>query len=273
MDKMNGDSVPIMLTIGHSNRKLDDLMGLLIEHHVTIIADVRSYPVSRYVPWFSRKPLHDELRGNGIKYAWLGGILGARTSEDSCYDSDGRVSYDALSHTRGYSEGLDRLECKARSLSDDDGMLAVLCTEADPLKCHRGILIAPMLEARGITVSHILWDEPVESHAAAMRRLCREHKIIVSTGDDTSDSGGNGITGLDSITAGKHEHSVSPSMDSPMDSPMDSSMSTRVSSLFPAAAVDRSLLAGWSGGASAEREALLLRSRRIAWVDKKRVAR
>ena len=230
---------PIVLTIGHSNRKLDDLVGLLIEHHVTIIADVRSYPVSSYVPWFNRKPLHEALRENDIKYAWLGDTLGARSSDDSCYDADGRVSYDALSRTSGYSEGIDRLEGKARS---DDGILAVLCTEADPLKCHRGILIAPMLEARGLTVSHILWDGPVESHAAAMRRLCREHKIVDTSNDNNDDS-------------------------------MSSLVSSRLSSLFPSAATDSLLLAGWSGGASAEREALLLRSRKIAWVDKKRVAR
>ncbi|MEU8787567.1 hypothetical protein [Streptomyces sp. NPDC048637] len=46
-----------------------------------------------------------------------------------------------------------------------------MCTEKEPLDCHRCVLVARVLEEYGITVEHIHGDGHVEGHASAMRRL------------------------------------------------------------------------------------------------------
>ena len=46
-----------------------------------------------------------------------------------------------------------------------------MCAEKEPLDCHRTLLVAPVLEARNIAVTHILADGGIEPHRATMDRL------------------------------------------------------------------------------------------------------
>ena len=52
-----------------------------------------------------------------------------------------------------------------------NGRLCLMCAEREPLDCHRCLLVARALAARGFTVGHILYDGSVEPHAATERRL------------------------------------------------------------------------------------------------------
>ncbi|MEZ4548619.1 MAG: DUF488 domain-containing protein [Thermodesulfobacteriota bacterium] len=54
-------------SIGHSNRSIDDFIAALEAHGIETLADVRSYPVSRRYPHFSRDELSDALAARGIK--------------------------------------------------------------------------------------------------------------------------------------------------------------------------------------------------------------
>jgi hypothetical protein len=49
--------------------------------------------------------------------------------------------------------------------------IAVMCSEGEPLNCHRTVLIARVLTEYGITVEHVHGDGWVESHSSAMERL------------------------------------------------------------------------------------------------------
>src|SRR3954469_24294196 len=81
-----------LLTIGHSNLAIDRFVSLLKSGDVTAVADVRSVPLSRWCPWFSRKPLAERLAAEGIAYLWLGDSLGGRPRERALYH-DGVADY------------------------------------------------------------------------------------------------------------------------------------------------------------------------------------
>ena len=49
--------------------------------------------------------------------------------------------------------------------------IALLCTERDPLKCHRALLVSPALEKTGVPVVHITGDGRGVSHKELMGRL------------------------------------------------------------------------------------------------------
>ena len=49
--------------------------------------------------------------------------------------------------------------------------VALMCAEKEPLECHRTLLVAKALVARGQPVLHIHADGRLESHEAAMERL------------------------------------------------------------------------------------------------------
>jgi uncharacterized protein (DUF488 family) len=49
--------------------------------------------------------------------------------------------------------------------------IAVMCTEGEPLDCHRTVLVARVLTEHGVTIDHIHGDGRIESHTSAMERL------------------------------------------------------------------------------------------------------
>lgn len=152
-------------TVGHSNHTIETFLGLLRQHEVTTIADVRSAPYSRFAPQFSKEPLRDSLRSEGIKYVFLGRELGARSSDPACYEA-GRVQYARLARTDEFRAGIDRL-----IHGSEVETVAILCTEKDPLDCHRTLLVARELVERGLAVDHILADGSVEHYEDSMLRL------------------------------------------------------------------------------------------------------
>lgn len=154
-------------TIGHSNQGLDSFLSILRTHRVTAIADVRSYPYSKMNPHFDRESLADALHADGIAYVFLGKELGARTSDPTCY-RDGKVQYELLARTNSFKEGLSRLQ-----LGSAKFRIVVLCAEAEPIACHRTILIARHLREMAIPVRHILKGGTIEDHDQTMERLLR----------------------------------------------------------------------------------------------------
>ncbi len=159
------------LTIGHSTHEIDHFAGLLRLNGVTAVADVRSVPASRYSPQFNRGTLKRSLASTDIKYAFLGRELGARSDDPTCYEA-GKVQYDRLARTELFQNGIERLLFGASKET-----IAVACSERDPLDCHRTLLVAAQLVARGATVGHILPDGRVESHDDAMLRLRAIHGL------------------------------------------------------------------------------------------------
>ncbi len=158
-----------VLTIGHSTHAMDAFVELLQRHDVTAVADVRAAPYSRFNPQFNREPLAGSLVARGIAYVFLGSELGGRSDDPSCYEN-GRISYARLRGTPSFGNGLDRVAQGAAS-----HRIALMCAEKEPLECHRGLLVAPALEARGVSVAHIGPEGGLERHADAMCRLIAMH--------------------------------------------------------------------------------------------------
>ncbi len=154
-----------VLTVGHSNHSIEVFLNLLQRHEVTALADVRSMPYSRFNPHFNREPLKESLVANGIRYAFFGQELGGRSDDPACYHN-GRVRYDCLAQTEGFHWGIQRVMRSAETYR-----IALMCSEKDPLECHRTLLVAKELAVQGVEVQHILGNGALETDAEAMERL------------------------------------------------------------------------------------------------------
>jgi uncharacterized protein (DUF488 family) len=155
-----------ILTVGHSNHPLEAFIALIEGAGVTAIADVRSRPVSRFVPHFNRARLEAALAERGIAYVFLGRELGGRPDDPRLLKA-GKPDYAAMAKTPAFAAGLATvLDASAK------GKVALLCAERDPIDCHRFLLIGRELAARHIGVAHILPTGEIESHAATERRAC-----------------------------------------------------------------------------------------------------
>lgn len=142
--------------MGHSNYEFDTFLEVIIAYGIQIIVDVRSAPYSKYCPQFNKDIIEKSLQSKGIKYLFLGKELGARPSDSNCY-IHGRVNFDLLKESGKFREGISRLKEGVKKKC----VLALMCSEKDPINCHRTILISRVLNDEGIEVSHIL--NPSES--------------------------------------------------------------------------------------------------------------
>jgi len=154
-----------LFSIGHSNIEAERFVAMQRAAGVTTIADVRSTPFSRFCPWFSAKNLAPLLAAGGIGYAGYGAELGGRPNDPALY-RDGIADFEAMARHADFQAGLDRLVAEAAR-----SPLCMMCSEREPLECHRCLLLARALAARGLTIGHILHDGTIEPHAVTEQRL------------------------------------------------------------------------------------------------------
>jgi uncharacterized protein (DUF488 family) len=161
-----------LISVGHSNHDLDRFLALLKQASVTAVADVRSSPYSRRLPHFNRGALESALRDQEIGYAFLGDLLGGRPPSPDLYDEEGRVVYERVRQTAAFRRGLEQL---LHGL--EEHRIAMLCSEEDPLDCHRGLMITPALIEHGIAPLHLRKDGSLETTAAMEQRLLQETRL------------------------------------------------------------------------------------------------
>jgi uncharacterized protein (DUF488 family) len=140
-------------TIGHSNIEIAQFLDALRSHGITLVVDTRTSPYSRFVPWANRESLAAELQAAGIAYRFAGAKLGGKPADPSLHTPDGAPDYDRIAESAAYLQGIEEVLAAASR-----ERLALLCSEANPLECHRERLIGRTLRARGCAVKHILSD-------------------------------------------------------------------------------------------------------------------
>ena len=153
-----------LYTIGHSSHAPEHLVQLLKQNSIEVLVDTRSAPYSRYSPQFDRESLRDTVTTAGMKYLFLGDVVGGRPKDENHYDDRGRVLYARVGKGKEFLEGIVRLERGA-----EDFQVALLCSEEDPAHCHRRLLIGRVLVERGAELLHIRGDGRLQDDAAVAK--------------------------------------------------------------------------------------------------------
>lgn len=156
-------ATPLIYTIGHSTRSLDELVELLRAHDIGLLCDVRTVPRSRHNPQFNTDALAAALPVRGLAYRHLprlGGLrhgLGARSPNGGWHNASFRGFADYML-TDEFAAGLDELLALAGG-----HRVSIMCAEAVPWRCHRS-LIADALTVRGVEVRHIMTAHRANPH-------------------------------------------------------------------------------------------------------------
>ncbi|HVH15247.1 MAG TPA: DUF488 domain-containing protein [Candidatus Angelobacter sp.] len=147
-------STPLIFTIGHSTRTLEELVGLLQAYGVRLVVDVRTVPRSRRNPQFNQENLSAGLKESGMDYVQLKELGGLRhpkrDSQNKGWRNESFRGFADYMQTPEFEAGINELIRLAQ-----DGPVAIMCAEALPWRCHRS-LIADALLVRGISVEHIM---------------------------------------------------------------------------------------------------------------------
>ena len=149
-------------TIGHSNRSLDEFLGMLREARVQLLVDVRSFPRSRNNPVFNIDLLPDELARVKIGYRHFPALGGRRSNQlgvDETLNAMWRVrnfhNYADYALRDEFAAAFDEivdLGCEQR--------LALMCAEAVWWRCHRRII-----------ADHLLLNDNEVDHLMALGKI------------------------------------------------------------------------------------------------------
>jgi len=118
---------------------MEAFLGLLKEHAIQVLADIRSFPTSK-IKHFKKEAMEKWLPEHGIEYLWLGRELGGYR----------RGGYKAHMRTKLFKEGIRKLLETA-----SQKRTCIMCMEPNPKYCHRRFISAH-LEGKGVNVIHIV---------------------------------------------------------------------------------------------------------------------
>ena len=157
-----------LYTIGHSNHLLTDFLNLLLKYGIDCIVDVRSIPASKYSPQFNKETLQGFLRSYNMDYQFFGYELGARRNDS--FNELGYVDFELTVQTALFQEGVHKLTPLLEKKN-----IALMCSEADPLECHRFSLVGRYYHEEGLDVNHILKDATISSHEALEQEMIKNY--------------------------------------------------------------------------------------------------
>jgi uncharacterized protein (DUF488 family) len=153
---------PLVCTIGHSDRPLDQFIDLLRENAVSCVLDIRTVPRSRHNPQFNRDALPESLARAGIGYRHIPGLGGLRHARPDSPNTGWRNAsfrgYADYMQTAEFAHEVDQLARQAAATR-----FALMCAEAVPWRCHRS-MVADALLVRGVAVEHIMGPAKRKPH-------------------------------------------------------------------------------------------------------------
>jgi uncharacterized protein (DUF488 family) len=157
---------PSLFSIGYGARRVEDLIQVLRAHQIEYLIDVRSAPYSRFKPEFSKEVLERAVKASGLRYIFMGDLLGGQPQDPDCY-VEGKVDYARLLAKPFFQAGLERL----KTAHHQRLRVALMCSEGRPEQCHRSKLIGEALAALGIPLCHIDEDGQLRSQTEVIDRL------------------------------------------------------------------------------------------------------
>lgn len=154
-------------TIGHSAHKINYFLSILRTYNINCIIDVRSIPYSKYTPQFNEDNLKTILHNNKIHYISMGKELGARRDETDLYTLEGYLDFEKVRMSSLFIKGIERIKAGIEKGFN----ITLMCTEKDPIDCHRNILVARELYKQDYDVVNILDYEKIEIQSDLEKRL------------------------------------------------------------------------------------------------------
>ncbi|MCM1307362.1 MAG: DUF488 domain-containing protein [Butyrivibrio sp.] len=178
----------ILYTIGHSQHKIEEFAKMLKAYKINYVLDVRSTPYSQFAPVYNMESIKNCLKKFSIQYVFMGKNFGARQKEDSLYCKEGYLDFEKVRNSINFRNGVNNV---LKGISEGN-RIVLMCTEKDPIECHRAIMVAKAFSESGINVEHIMSDGTLQSHADLNKRLLdmyfpNRNQISLFTEDNLSE--------------------------------------------------------------------------------------
>ncbi len=163
-------AVKTIFSIGYGRRSEENFINTIQMLGVDTVVDIRSNPNSKIVPHFNEDRIYPHLKDIGVEYLCAGERLGARFSDD-LRDSTGRVDWERVMIDESYKDSIKALT----NLAQEGKLVAVVCSEGNPLTCHRFGLVSRSLADSGMEVKHVLTNGEVVRHRIMEDRMLEKY--------------------------------------------------------------------------------------------------
>ena len=190
-----------LFSVGHSNQSIDEFFQLLESQRIDCILDVRSMPYSKYTPQFNEELLKAWLNQHGVLYVPFGKHFGARRSDclketefvkKGVREKKPQVNFELGVTTPDFLNGVERLN----KALEQKRRVSLMCSEADPLGCHRFSFVSRYFYDLGWDVQHIMrnddtGDPVIHSHQELEKAMILDYvkrNKLKSVGGQMSDS-------------------------------------------------------------------------------------
>lgn len=157
----------IIYTVGHSSHDLSTFFSILKRHNINEIIDIRRSPRSTHFPQFNIDQLKEEcLSRSSFKYSFQGDLLGGRRRRCKSLKNLNNGLLD--SDSQGYADHMQRIEfhqlIKELVVLSSSSSLVLMCSENNPVQCHRSLLADYLCLIHHMHVIHILFNGETCDH-------------------------------------------------------------------------------------------------------------
>jgi len=142
-----------IFTLGYEKRSLDEFIGILRDHAITVLVDVRETAWS-HKPGFTKGPLRDALGRVGVGYVharFAGNPKWLRDEADT--------NAECLAWYRWYlgefNEIVEAFSSMVDAMVAEGERVCLVCFERHPDDCHRGIIAGEWHHRGGRRVEHL----------------------------------------------------------------------------------------------------------------------
>lgn len=174
-----------VFTIGHSNMSQDEFDALMKRHGIHVLVDIRSYPSSKFCPHFNQSNLERHEAEKDVEYHHFpefGGHQYRLVKGEDGKDEKVRLSYEESMKTPEFKEGMKAL----RDCVKDGYRVALMCSENDPMDCHRMVMMGRALahpevygsKAKPVDVQHITRQGYCLSQQHFERKLMETYGLL-----------------------------------------------------------------------------------------------
>lgn len=160
-----------LYTIGHSVHTVERFVDLLNKYDINCLIDVRSTPYSRFTPQYNISEIKKILQNDQKQYIFMGEEFGARRPDLTLYDSSGVLDFNKVIKSSLFQSGVKRVKTGL----DKGFNIAFMCTEKDPIDCHRSILVGRAFDDEKFDVSNIHEDGSAETQEELIERLLNHY--------------------------------------------------------------------------------------------------
>ncbi len=161
----------LLYTIGHSRYEFESFSNLLNKYEINYLLDVRSTPYSKYAETYNKEQLSSLLSKMGIKYSFMGKFFGARPENIELYNEEGYLDFEKTSHSDLFIKGMENVKLGLKRGNN----IVLMCTEKDPIDCHRAIMVARAFSLEEIEVKHILLNGKLQTQQDLDERLLERY--------------------------------------------------------------------------------------------------